>query len=87
MKVPRILAGPLMSIAAASYFIYLTHIIPMQLFDYVEPFKDFPLSFKITAALFASLVLGLAYERIWNTFTPWLRRVVRGLRTLRIRPA
>jgi hypothetical protein len=62
LPVPRLLVGPVTTLATASLFIYLVH------------FQVYPLLDSPAAGVAASLLAGLCYWRLWSVLTTARRR-------------
>lgn len=87
IRLPAPVVRSLLSIAAASYFIYLLHILPVQAFRYTQPLAGLPDVIKIPAVLLVAIGLGLAYERVWTQAAGALRKAIRRTNRLRLRSA
>jgi hypothetical protein len=73
MPVPRWLAGPLLRIAAAGYFIYIAHVLVNQTLRFRLGLDDAPLV-NLLLLLPLSILAGLAFEAGWNVLAAGLRR-------------
>lgn len=69
LMLPRPAAAAVLTLAGASYFIYLLHSIAVHFIVLTGNFSSSPL-FNIPAVLVASAVSGLAYAMLWNAVTP-----------------
>jgi acyl-CoA synthetase (AMP-forming)/AMP-acid ligase II len=65
VSLPSALSGVLLRIATAGYFIYVAHVPVVHLLRHVLHINPAPLV-AIPAVLVASVVAGLAFERVWQ---------------------
>ena len=71
VPVPRWLAGPVLRVAAASYFIYIVHVVMHHVVRFSLGLDGQP-ALAIPALLLSSIIGGLVFEALWS----------RGLRRL-----
>lgn len=72
VPVPARLAGPLLRIAAASYFIYMIHVPLHHVTHFVLGLTDRPL-LSIPVLLLSSIAGGLFFEAIWSRGMQWVK--------------
>lgn len=75
--VPRWLAGPLLRIAAAGYFIYIAHVLVNQTLRFRLGLDDAPMV-NLVLLLPLSIVAGLLFEAGWNALVAGVRRLRRA---------
>lgn len=71
VPVPARLAGPLLRIAAASYFIYVVHV-PLHHVTHFELKLQQPWQ-SISMLLISSVVAGLAFDAVWSRTISWIK--------------
>ena len=77
VAVPRWLAGPLLRIAAAGYFIYIAHVLVNQTLRFRLGLDAAPL-LNLALLLPLSILAGLVFEAGWNAAMAGLRRLRRA---------
>jgi acyl-CoA synthetase (AMP-forming)/AMP-acid ligase II len=77
VPVPRWLAGPLLRIAAAGYFIYIAHVMVNQVLRFRLGLDDVPVA-NLLLLLPLSIVAGLLFEAGWNAMVAGVRRLRRA---------
>lgn len=64
VRLPRGLAGPLLRMASAGYFIYVAHVVVIHVLRNIVHIGNDPVV-AIPAVLVTSVIAGLVFERIW----------------------
>jgi acyl-CoA synthetase (AMP-forming)/AMP-acid ligase II len=77
VAVPRWLAGPLLRIAAAGYFIYIVHVLVNHVLRFRLGLAETPMV-NLLLLLPVSIVAGLAFEAAWNALMAAVRRLRRA---------
>lgn len=76
-RLPNLPSSLLLNLAAASYFIYLTHVLVVHVVVHMLGIENPALT--IPAVLLASASMGWAYAQIWNSVTPKIVTTARSI--------
>lgn len=76
VRLPRWIAVPLLRIASAGYFIYVSHVVAVHVLRHMLSVSSDPI-ISIPALLVTSVVAGLAFERAWLAGFAKVSRLVR----------
>lgn len=71
VRIPRNIAPVILNVAAASYFVYLTHIVPIHLFMVERQITPY-LYLNVPILVLLSLLGGVAYAWVWMRLTTWV---------------
>lgn len=71
IRLPSFVASAVLKLAAASYFIYLTHIIPIHLLMVERKMTPY-LGVNVAILVVLCALIGLTYAWVWNRMTEWV---------------
>ncbi|MDZ4373494.1 MAG: AMP-binding protein [Phenylobacterium sp.] len=71
IRLPSLVARAILTLAAASYFIYLTHIIPIHILAVERQMTPY-MAVNLPILLALSALIGLTYAWVWGRGAAWL---------------